>query len=101
MSLAKGIVVDGPGLTRHDLRCVTIFFGALCGIGYSEGADPALVPVDSVKHSTSTEPQRFTPDLEDKLREMKKLENEWAAKRRTAKDVSALPIGISELPDIV
>jgi hypothetical protein len=32
---------------------------------------------------------RFTPDLEDKVREMKKLENEWAAKRRTANDVSA------------
>ncbi|KAJ9113765.1 hypothetical protein QFC20_001791 [Naganishia adeliensis] len=69
--------------------CVTIFFGALCGIGYSEGADAVTGSGSSIhKHSfgTSDQPQRFTPELEDKLREMKKLENEWAAKRRTAND---------------
>jgi hypothetical protein len=72
-------------------RCVTIFFGALCGIGYSEGTVAVTGSGSSIhKHSfgTSDQPQRFTPELEDKLREMKKLENEWAAKRRTANDVS-------------
>ncbi|KAI5452150.1 hypothetical protein NCC49_001088 [Naganishia albida] len=69
--------------------CVTIFFGALCGIGYSEGADSTTGSGASIRKHTfgkPDQPVRFTPDLEDKLREMKKLENEWAAKRRTAND---------------
>lgn len=66
-----------------------IFFGALSGFGYVDTSENALSADDIVKHAINTD-QQFEADLEEKLRTMKKLEAEWAAKRRTAKDVSRL-----------
>ncbi|KAJ9106846.1 hypothetical protein QFC19_002974 [Naganishia cerealis] len=64
-----------------------IFFGALSGVGFS---DTTSVPSTDSHHLSAQlavdSDERSTMALEEKLREMKKLENEWAARRRTAKD---------------
>ncbi|GHJ87393.1 hypothetical protein NliqN6_3795 [Naganishia liquefaciens] len=65
--------------------CVMIFFGALSGIGYTDNTEKALSADEMLVHAMKTD-QQFSADLEAKLGEMKRLENEWAAKRRTAKD---------------
>lgn len=66
-----------------------IFFGALSGIGYADKTDSALAADEILGHAMKTDHQ-FSADLEARLGEMKRLENEWAAKRRTAKDVSSV-----------
>jgi hypothetical protein len=71
-----------------------IFFGALSGFGYVDTSDNALGAEDIVKHAINTD-QQFVADLEEKLRVMKKLEAEWAAKRRTAKDVSSILVRLT------
>jgi hypothetical protein len=64
-----------------------IFFGALSGVGFS---DTTSATVDGHHMSGQLSEERMAMLLEEKHREMKKLENEWAARRRTSKDVSAM-----------
>ena len=82
--------LDGPPFSL--IRCVMIFFGALSGIGYTDNTEKALSADEMLVHAMKTD-QQFSADLEAKLGEMKRLENEWAAKRRTAKDVSSRSVG--------
>ncbi|KAJ9127019.1 hypothetical protein QFC24_001250 [Naganishia onofrii] len=63
--------------------CVMIFFGALSGIGFS---DTTTATSDGHHVNGQLSEERMVMLLEEKHREMKKLENEWAARRRTSKD---------------
>jgi hypothetical protein len=72
--------------TTRSFRCVMIFFGALSGIGFS---DTTTATSDGHHVNGQLSEERMVMLLEEKHREMKKLENEWAARRRTSKDVSS------------
>ncbi|KAJ9098644.1 hypothetical protein QFC21_004292 [Naganishia friedmannii] len=63
--------------------CVMIFLGALSGLGFS---DTTLTAKDGHHMNGQLSEERMAMLLEEKHREMKKLENEWAARRRTSKD---------------
>ena len=49
-----------------------------------------MLAADEILGHAMKADQQFSADLEARLGEMKRLENEWAAKRRTAKDVSSV-----------